>query len=141
MWSITALLCTTPPTPEEWDFVINHIVQKGDRVEDWVGLMDAIRGDPVIGGSRLSEMTQIEGSTGNFARTPYGSYALFHNNPQYREVYFQYLEELYTLGIDGIMNDRTGTKPSLRAGAFYYWKHTHCAGIPAGYRHSSIALF
>lgn len=101
----SSALYYAPQTPEEWDFVINHIVQKGDRVEDWVGLMDTIRGDPAIGGYRLSEMTQIEGSTGNFARTPYGSYALCHNNPKYREVYFQYLEELYALGIDGIMND------------------------------------
>lgn len=101
----SSALYYAPQNQKEWDFVINHIVQKGDRVEDWEGLLDNIREIPVVDGYSLSEMTQIEGSTGKFAHTPYGSYALCHNNPKYREVYFKYLEELYALGIDGIMND------------------------------------
>lgn len=101
----SSALYYAPRNKEEWNFVINHIVQKGDKMEDWIGLMDVMKGDPIVGGYHLSEMTQIEGSTGSFAHTPYGSYALCHNNPKYREVYFNYLEELYALGIDGIMND------------------------------------
>jgi len=101
----SSALYYAPKSESDWKFVINHIVQKGDQVEDWIGLMDIIKGDPVVGGYHLSEMTQVEGSTGTFANRPYASYALCHNNPKYREVYFNYLEELYALGIDGIMND------------------------------------
>lgn len=101
----SSALYYAPRDKEGWDFVINHIVQKGDRMEDWKGLMDMLKSDPIVEGYHFSEMTQIEGSTGKFARTPYFSYALCRNNPKYQEVYFKYLEELYALGIDGIMND------------------------------------
>jgi len=94
-----------PENDEEWEEFINDVTQKGDKMEDWVGLMEAAATDQMYEGYHLSEMVQINGSTGLPTRTPYASHVMCHNNLKYREVYFKYLEEIYALGVDGIMTD------------------------------------
>ena len=59
-----------------------------------------------INGHRVSSFYQIDGSTGKpFFNPMYKNYSLCVNNPYYKEILFQHLEDIYALGIDGIMTD------------------------------------
>ena len=59
-----------------------------------------------INGHRVSSFYQIDGSTGQpFFNPMYKNYAICVNNPYYREVLFKHLEDIYALGVDGIMVD------------------------------------
>jgi len=95
----------SPKNEADWEEFCNDLTQRGDSPEDWPGLFDSVKGDPVIGGYRYSEMSQITGATGEIDLTRYAARVMCRNNPKYREVYFKYLEEMYALGVDGIMND------------------------------------
>jgi hypothetical protein len=59
----------------------------------------------IVDGKRLSSFRQIDGRTGQWARSNYRGYCMCFNNPHYRTAYLTYLESLYALGIDGIMTD------------------------------------
>lgn len=74
-------------------------------IESWPELLDDIQADPLIDGVRLSAMLQVDGATGHYSRTPYRATAMCMNNPDYRAIYFAYLQTLYEAGIDGIMTD------------------------------------
>ena len=59
-----------------------------------------------INGHRVSSFCQIDGSTGKpYYYSMYKNYALCINNPYYREILFKHLEDIYALGVDGIMVD------------------------------------
>ncbi len=59
-----------------------------------------------IKGHRVSSFYQIDGSTGGpFFNPMYKNYALCVNNSYYREIIFKHLEDIYALGVDGIMVD------------------------------------
>jgi len=95
----------SPKTEADWHEFNSDLEQKNCTADDWPGLLESVKGDPMIGGYHYSEMSQISGATGEIVQTGYASRVMCRNNPKYREVYFKYLEELYALGIDGIMND------------------------------------
>lgn len=59
-----------------------------------------------INGHRVSSFYQIDGSTGNPYFNPmYKNYTLCVSNPYYREILFKHLEDIYAIGVDGIMTD------------------------------------
>jgi len=74
-------------------------------IRSWPGFLEDCKADSVINGARLSELRQIDGRTGKWARSEYHGWALCYNNPDYRRAYFKYLETIYAVGVDGIMTD------------------------------------
>ena len=71
----------------------------------WDHFREDCDADPLIGEHRLSSFRQIDGRTGEWARSTYRGYAMCFNNPNYRAAYFAYLEDVYKTGVDGIMTD------------------------------------
>ena len=84
---------------------------RGSSLASWPHLREDCDADPVIDGVRLSSWRQIDGRTGNWARSAcpgrydYQGWTFCFNNPHYRRAYLAYLETLYATGIDGIMTD------------------------------------
>lgn len=87
------------------DYLGRVLKVRKSSVESWPGLIDDCESDPMINGVRLSSMRQVQGSDSSYSKTPYKSMILCPNNPNYRKAYFDYLESLYAVGIDGIMTD------------------------------------
>ncbi len=56
-------------------------------------------------GVRFGDLLQVSGDTGRPFISFMNSYIMCHNNPEYRRLYFDYLDTLYDTGIDGIMTD------------------------------------
>lgn len=76
------------------------------RLKFWPHYVEDSRADPVvIEGVRLSELRQIDGRTGSWARSNYHGWCMCFNNSHFRKAYLAYLETLYETGIDGIMTD------------------------------------
>ena len=100
-------LTHNPRSQKEWQTVFNHLRTRQSSIEMFPGLKEYISsGDPeILPGILLSSCRQIDGRTGDFARTVYTGYGHCFNNPHFRQVYFQYLADLYATGIDGIMTD------------------------------------
>ena len=77
-----------------------------EKVDTWIEVPRFIVNDPKIDGKRLYDMYQIDGRTGEVADTVYQCRAFCFNNPDFREMYFNYMKKLIeTVPIDGIMND------------------------------------
>ena len=100
-------LTFNPRDKAEWDYAANVLKVRKSSLESFPGLRDFIAaGDPEIApGVYLSSCRQIDGRTGEYARTGYHGYGLCFNNPDYRKRYFDYLETVYKTGVDGIMTD------------------------------------
>ena len=100
-------LTHNPRSQKEWNAFYNTLRTRQSSIEMFPGLKEYIAcGDPeILPGINLSDCRQIDGRTGDFARTVYTGYGHCFNNPHYRKVYFDYLEDLYKTGIDGIMTD------------------------------------
>ena len=96
-----------PRSKKEWDVFFNILRTRQSTIDMFPGLKEHIAcGDPeILPGVFLSDCRQIDGRTGDFARTVYTGYGHCFNNPHYRKVYFDYLESVYQTGIDGIMTD------------------------------------
>ena len=96
-----------PRDKSEWDYAANILKVRGSSLDSFPGLRAQIAsGDPeILPGVYLSSCRQIDGRTGDYARTGYHGYALCFNNPNYRKAYFAYLEKVYATGVDGIMTD------------------------------------
>ena len=75
------------------------------KYDNWRRIFPFLTYDFKIYGKDLRSFAQIDGSTGEPARNVYGTYSMCFNNPDYREVYFKYMEGVVATGIDGIMND------------------------------------
>ncbi len=73
--------------------------------DNWKKVFPYLTVSRMIEGKFLPDLAQIDGSTGELATNVYGSYSLCFNNPDYREIYFNYVKDVVNLGIDGIMND------------------------------------
>ena len=72
----------------------------------------------VYQGRNLDEMSQLDLGTGLRAGTWYTgghAMALCSNNPDFRKMSFGYLEELYELGVDGILPDDVMFYPRLNS--------------------------
>jgi hypothetical protein len=78
---------------------------RGSSLASWPQLLEDAAADPLIDGTPLSKFRQIDGRTGEWARSSYQGWCLCFNNPDYRRAYLAYLETLYAVGIDGIMTD------------------------------------
>ena len=78
---------------------------RGSSLASWPHLLDDAAADPLIDGTPLSQLRQIDGRTGEWARSSYQGWCLCFNNPDYRRAYLAYLESLYAVGVDGIMTD------------------------------------
>lgn len=74
-------------------------------LNNWVKTLQFLTADLTIEGKNLESFVQIDGRTGEPARNEYGTYSMCFNNPDYREVYFNYMKDVVATGIDGIMND------------------------------------
>ncbi|MBO4631449.1 MAG: hypothetical protein J5858_05965, partial [Lentisphaeria bacterium] len=105
-------LTENPRSFKEWKAVERHNAKRNSSLDIFPGLRDYIAaGDPEIRpGVYLSDCRQIDGRTGDFARTNYTGYGHCVNNPHYRAAYFDYLESVYRTGVDGIMTDDVGYK-------------------------------
>lgn len=91
-----------------WERLEGDIVAYGAGVcsrDNWKKNFPYLVCNPVVEGKELEKISQIDGRTGGLATNVYGAYSLCFNNPDYREVYFNYVKEVAQLGIDGIMND------------------------------------
>ena len=96
-----------PRDKSEWDYAENILKVRNSTLESFPGLREHVAaGDPEIApGIYLSSCRQIDGRTGEYARTSYHGYGLCFNNPDYRKRYFEYLAAVYQTGVDGIMTD------------------------------------
>ena len=100
-------LTFNPRDKAEWDYAETVLKVRKSTLTSFPGLRDFIAsGDPEIApGVYLSSCRQIDGRTGEYARTGYHGYGLCFNNPDYRKRYFDYLATVYQTGVDGIMTD------------------------------------
>lgn len=105
-------LTKNPRSFKEWRAVEQSLAKRHSSPDMFPGLRNHIAsGDPEIRpGVHLSDCRQIDGRTGDFARTNYIGYGHCVNNPHYRAAYFDYLESVYRTGVDGIMTDDVGYK-------------------------------
>ncbi len=71
----------------------------------WPHFEEDMDSDSLFKGVRLGSMYQVSGLTGKPFISFMNSYIMCHNNPDYRRLYFDYLDSLYDTGIDGIMTD------------------------------------
>jgi len=88
---------------EQWAERVLNV--RGSSMSSWPHFREDCDADPEIEGAPLSSFRQIDGRTGQWARSNYRGWCMCFNNPDYRRAYFQYLETLYAVGIDGIMTD------------------------------------
>lgn len=91
-----------------WERLDGDLLAYGAGVcsrDNWKKVFPYLTVSRTVEGKFLPDLAQIDGSTGEIATNIYGAYSLCFNNPDYREVYFNYLKDVVNLGIDGIMND------------------------------------
>jgi len=98
-------LTFNPLDREQEDWMDRILAAHASSRAAWPHLRADCDADPDIGGARLSSCRQVDGRTGQWARSSYGGWCLCFNNPDYRRAYLDYLATLYPVGIDGIMTD------------------------------------
>ena len=98
-------LTFNPQNDEDRKWAENVLISRNSKPEDWPGFWEDAYGDPVIDGVKMSGLRQISGRSGKAGITTYHGYGMCFNNPDYRRLYFSYLEDVYQRGIDGIMTD------------------------------------
>lgn len=91
--------------PEDMEEIHHRNRMRGLRPQKWEGFEAFVSGDPVIEGVVISSMRAVDGATDKPIRSGYMAYPMCFNNPDFRRIYFEYLENLYKTGIDGIMTD------------------------------------
>ena len=96
---------TFNPLTDDEAYLDAVLTKRKAKRSSWPDLRGDCDSDPIIGSHRLSSFRQIDGRTGEYARTGYRGYAMCFNNPYYRRAYLDYLESVYETGIDGIMTD------------------------------------
>lgn len=99
-------LTFNPANEEEEVWTDQVFAARASKRESWGLTRGHTDADPiVIDNVRLSALRQIDGRTGQPARSRYRGWCHCFNNPDYRRAYLAYLETLYATGIDGIMTD------------------------------------
>ena len=100
-------LTYAPLSQRDWDALDQKMHIRKGSINMFTGLREHLAvGDPEIApGVYLSDCRQIDGRTGKYVYTQYKGYAHCYNNPHFRTVYFQTLEDVYATGVDGIMTD------------------------------------
>ena len=102
-------------TVEHFSVVVPHKIGDKLKVDTFLdtydkrlpGLRELITDDNgTIEGHRVSSFYQIDGSTGEpYISELYRTAALCLNNPVYKKILFKHLEDIYDLGVEGIMTD------------------------------------
>ena len=83
------------------------MLKNNNLVERMPGVYEMVAEDnDEVDGIPVASMRQIDGRNGKMHISDlYHTYTICYNNPDFRRIYFKYLEELYALGLDGIMTD------------------------------------
>ena len=95
-------------TDEDTEYAHSILHTRKAKPEHWAGFAEFNRNDDAVvnNGHMIKEFRQIDGRTGEWTVSNYHGYCFCYNNPDYRESYFAYLDELYDrTGIDGYMAD------------------------------------
>ncbi len=98
-------LTFNPQNEDDRKWAENVLRSRNSKPGDWEGFWEDAYGDPVIDGVKMSSLRQISGRSGKAGITTYHGYGMCFNNPDYRRLYFNYLEDVYKRGVDGIMTD------------------------------------
>ena len=98
-------LTFNPLDDEGRRYVERILAVRGSSLNSWPHLLEDAAADPEIDGKPLSSFRQIDGRTGQWARSSYQGWCMCFNNPDYRRAYLRYLESVYAAGVDGIMTD------------------------------------
>ncbi len=101
-------LLHAPLTEQEWEKKADRILHTNDdesSTTGWEKVKDWVTSDSEIDGVRVSSLLQIHGGTHELAPTQYNTRIVCYNNEDYRRIYFKHLEDIYALGVDGIMTD------------------------------------
>jgi len=102
----SASLTHGPVYPEKGETLSKKWTRGAIDDPRWQKSIDMLTKTHKIEGVDHGSMLQVDGRTGELARTQYDSYVFCYNNEDYRRIYLNYLEKMYkTTGIDGIMND------------------------------------
>jgi len=101
----SATLTYNPIDEADVQYLYDILRTRKSKIESWPGLLDFVRTDPVIDGVPMSAMRQVDGRTGEIARSTYHGLVMCPNNADYRRAYMKYLERVYATGVDGIMTD------------------------------------
>ncbi len=92
-----------PLSEDDWDYIERVLNKRHSSMASWEGLREYVNNDRIKG---TEGYRQIDGRTGEWARSNYKGWCKCFNNEEYRKEYFEYLEKLYKYtGIDGIMTD------------------------------------
>jgi len=92
-----------PLDKEDMEYIEKVLNKRHSSIMSWKGLTEYVNGKTVKG---TENYRQIDGRTGEWARSNYHGWCKCFNNEEYRKAYFEYLEVLYeSTGIDGIMAD------------------------------------
>lgn len=99
----SAHLTWDPLDQADWDRLDSVMKRRKSSIESWDGFREYIAPEYIKG---TESYRQIDGRTGEWARTRYSGWGMCFNNPDYRKEYFDYLGHLYeSTEIDGIMTD------------------------------------
>ncbi len=103
--SSVLLFCTD--TPERIEFMQKRFFGKRNgSYKNWPNFVENCLHGIEVDGKNLNDMLQIDPITGKpFVIDEWGTYRICTNHPDFTPLYLKYLEELYALGIDGIMTD------------------------------------
>nr|MBQ4317756.1 hypothetical protein [Clostridia bacterium] len=101
-------LTHNPLNDEDAKELLNTLRVRKSSLDSWPGLLDYVTNDERIvnNGYSMKDFRQIDGRTGEWARTPYSGWCCCYNNPYYKDSYIKYLDTMYErTGIDGYMAD------------------------------------
>ncbi len=92
-----------PLDETDWEYIEMVLNKRHSSMTSWAGLKEYVNNNTKKG---TEGYRQIDGRTGEWARSNYKGWCKCFNNEEYRKAYFEYLEEMYkSTGIDGIMTD------------------------------------
>ena len=101
----SATLTYNPLNDEDMKRLKDGFVAMKSSLDSWPRILEDCNANPQIEGVPVLSMKQIDGRTGELARSNYHGWVFCPTNPHYRKAYLDYLETLYQTGIDGIMTD------------------------------------
>ena len=88
------------------EFLLSRLKMRQSNLDNWPRLLDDCNGIITNEGYNMLDMVQYDPITGEkYVDNEYKSYIICVNHPDFIQQYKLHLEELYKLGIDGIMTD------------------------------------
>lgn len=94
-----------PLNDDEVDYAKRTLKIRHSSIDTWPEMVKHWQSDRLINGVSMHSMRQIDGRTGELARSNYRGWVMCPNNEDFRREYLSYLESVYDLGVDGIMTD------------------------------------